>query len=100
MIMFNFIVVYIFSAFFLFLSCRYLIENNISIVTSRIEELLNSRGESIKDYAFNDININFAKVILLFSIPFIRWALAFGIFFIATLDEDRWKKVIELYKIT
>ena len=78
--MLNFIIVYIFSIFFLLACSLYIADLNPEITYIRVKEFLRAIGK--EDSLNMDINITGAvfKACAYMAIPFIRWILVFTLF--------------------
>ena len=98
MTMFNFIIVYIFSIFFLLACSLYMAGLNPEFTYIRVKEFLRAVGK--EDSLNMDINITGAifKSSAYMAIPFMRWILVFTLLIICTSNEEDWYNFIEMLK--
>lgn len=96
--MFNFIIVYIFSVFFLLACSLYIASLNPEITYIRFKEFLRAVG---KEDSLN-IDVNRTEAIFracaYMAIPFMRWILVFTLLIICTSNEEDWYNFIEMLK--
>ena len=98
MTMFNFIIVYIFSIFFLLACSLYIAGLNPEFTYIRVKEFLRAIGRE------EDLNIDINRTEAIFkscvymAIPFIRWILVFTLLIICTSNEEEWYNFIEMLK--
>ena len=96
--MFNFIIVYIFSVFFLLACSLYIAGLNPEFTYIRVKEFLRAIGRE------EDLNIDVNRTEAIFkscvymAIPFIRWILVFTLLIICTSNEEEWYNFIEMLK--
>ena len=96
--MFNFIIVYIFSVFFLLACSLYIAGLNPEFTYIRVKEFLRAIGRE------EDLNIDVNRTEAIFkscvymAIPFIRWILVFTLLIICTSNEEDWYNFIEMLK--
>lgn len=96
--MFNFIIVYIFSVFFLLACSLYIAGINPEFTYIRVKEFLRAIGRE------EDLNIDVNRTEAIFkscvymAIPFIRWILVFTLLIICTSNEEEWYNFIEMLK--
>ena len=96
--MFNFIIVYIFSVFFLLACSLYIAGLNPEFTYIRVKEFLRAIGRE------EDLNIDVNRTEAIFkscvymAIPFVRWILVFTLLIICTSNEEDWYNFIEMLK--
>lgn len=96
--MLNFIVIYIFSIFFLLACSLYMANLNPELTYIRGKEFLRAVGK--EDSLNMDVNRTGAifKACAYMAIPFIRWILVFTLLIICTSNEEDWYNFIEMLK--
>ena len=96
--MFNFIIVYIFSVFFLLACSLYIASLNPEFTYIRFKEFLRAIERE------EDLNIDINRTEAIFracaymAIPFMRWILVFTLLIICTSNEEDWYNFIEMLK--
>lgn len=94
--MLNFIVIYIFSIFFLVACSLYIAGLNPEFTYIRVKEFLRAIGREEELNQSIDRTEAMLKTFMYMAIPFIRWILVFTILIICTLNEDDWCNFIEM----
>lgn len=96
--MLNFIVIYIFSIFFLVACSLYIAGLNPEFTYIRVKEFLRAIGK--EDSLNMDINRTEAifRACTYMAIPFIRWILVFTLLIICTSNEEDWHNFIKMLK--
>ena len=98
MSMLNFIIVYVFSIFFLLACSLYIAGLNPEFTYIRIKEFLRAIGRE------EDLNLSIdrteamLKSFIYMAIPFVRWILVFTLLIICTLNEEDWYNFIKMLK--
>ena len=89
-----FVLIYIFSIFVLSYGCKFVIEENCYTAINRLNEL--DGKENINSDMFDGLGGGepMFKVMAVFSIPFIRWVVAYGVVFICTASEEQWEQFL------